>query len=137
MNPPARLVVDTDVISLIFRDDSRASFYLEVIDGCSLLVSFMTIAELHRWTLRRDWGVKRRLELEAFLSNFAMYNSDDILCERWAEVTEMGRKQGRPINCADAWIAATAFALDCPLVTHNPKDYEMIGGLQVISQIKS
>lgn len=68
----------------------------------------MTVAELDRWALRYDWGIQRRLQLEKFLSGFSVYESDRSLCQRWAEVTEVGRQAGRPINCADAWIAATA-----------------------------
>lgn len=125
------IVVDTDIVSLIFRQDSRAAFYREEIDGKHCFLSFMTVAELDRWALRFDWGIQRRLRLEDFLVSFAVYESDRSLCQRWAEVSELGRQAGRPIHCADAWIAATALELDCPLVTHNAKDYRMIPNLDI------
>jgi tRNA(fMet)-specific endonuclease VapC len=37
----------------------------------------------------------------------------------WAEVTVAAQSRGRRIECADAWIAATALRHDVPLVTHN------------------
>jgi predicted nucleic acid-binding protein len=43
------------------------------------------------------------------------------------------RRQGRPIQTADAWIAATALHLNVPLVTHNPHDYRGVIGLTVLS----
>ena len=41
--------------------------------------------------------------------------------------------RGYRIECADAWIAATALLYDIPLVTHNRNDYLGIPGLTVIS----
>ena len=35
---------------------------------------------------------------------------------------------------ADAWIAATALSLDCPLVTQNARHFADIPGLAVISE---
>jgi predicted nucleic acid-binding protein len=40
---------------------------------------------------------------------------------------------GRRIECADAWIAATALLYNAPLVTHNRADYLGVPGLSMIS----
>ncbi|MBI5154756.1 type II toxin-antitoxin system VapC family toxin, partial [Candidatus Poribacteria bacterium] len=85
------------------------------------------------WTLCRDWGIQRRSQLEVHLAQYSIYQSNRNLCERWAEVMEIGRKTGRPISCADAWIAATALELECPLITHNAKDFTMIPALEIRS----
>lgn len=45
------------------------------------------------------------------------------LCTKWAEVMVAAETSGRRIDCADAWIAATALLADVPLVTHNRADY--------------
>lgn len=58
---------------------------------------------------------------------------DEKLCGIWAQVTGDGRRTGRNIACADAWIAATAIALGCPLLTHNPSDFRGVAGLTVVS----
>lgn len=71
--------------------------------------------------------------LDRFLERFAVYDSDANLCERWAAITEQCYRAGRPINCADAWIAATALELGCPLATHNARDYETVRGLEVVT----
>ena len=126
-------VLDTDVVSILFRNDSRAAFYEHEVAGRNCFISFMTVAELDRWTLRHDWGPAKRSLLEGFVSKFTVYSSDRQLSFRWAEVVEAGRKLGRPVNCADAWIAATALELDCPLVTHNFKDFQALPGLIVRS----
>ena len=50
------VVVDTDVISFLFKRDSRAEWYRVSFDRKLLALSFMTIAELDRWALARNWG---------------------------------------------------------------------------------
>lgn len=50
------MVVDTDVVSYLFKRDSRAEAYRPHLTGRLLVVSFMTVAELDRWALERDWG---------------------------------------------------------------------------------
>ncbi len=46
-----------------------------------------------------------------------------------------GGSLGRSISCNDAWIAACAVKHGVPLVTHNAKDFEAIGGLKVVSEM--
>jgi peptidase E len=57
--------------------------------------------------------------MEEYLRNFIVYPFDRALCLKWAEVSDCARRNGRPIQCADAWIAATAVLHRIPLVTHN------------------
>lgn len=45
-----------------------------------------------------------------------------------------GKKNGKVIACADAWIAATALANGIPLVSHNGKHYSGVGGLSIICE---
>jgi len=39
-------IVDTDVVSMLFKGDSRAGLYRSYISGRLLGISFMTLAEL-------------------------------------------------------------------------------------------
>ena len=55
------------------------------------------------------------------------------LCTKWAEVTVEAQAAGRRIDCADAWIAATAVLTGSPLITHNRNDYLGVPGLTLIS----
>jgi predicted nucleic acid-binding protein len=51
----------------------------------------------------------------------------------WAEVTWEARRKGRPIQPADAWIAASALHYQVPLITHNAGDFAVIAGLEVLT----
>jgi tRNA(fMet)-specific endonuclease VapC len=95
-------VIDTDVISYIFKSDSRASLYFPHLDGNLGLISFMTLAELRQWSLVRDWGERRLRELELFLARYHVIQSDDYLCSLWAEIRRDALKHGSPIDTADA-----------------------------------
>jgi len=127
------VLLDTCIISFFLKTDERAKHYEPYVDNNRLVVSFMTIAELYRWTITKKWGLKRKLDLEKYLSKFIVYPFTDHLCYKWAEVVEEMKDKGNPISCADAWIAATALLLDIPIVTHNKKDFCEINHLKVIS----
>ena len=52
MMPTAEtVVVDTDVVSFLFRNDTRAARYRPYLTGRVLTISFMTLAELDQWVL--------------------------------------------------------------------------------------
>lgn len=128
------IAVDTDVLSYIFKGDTRSALYLPHLSGKLALISFMTLAELRQWSLLRNWGDARRRRLERFLQDYLVIHSDDQLCSKWAEATRSAIRNGRPIDTADAWVAATALLHGVPLVTHNRSHYLGIDGLTLISQ---
>jgi predicted nucleic acid-binding protein len=127
------VVIDTDVVSFMFKKDTRAVQFRQHLRGRTLLISFMTLAELHGWAIRNRWGQTRREQLFRHLARYGVHYPDALTCEQWAEVDSQARLKGRPITCADAWIAATALRLGVPLVTHNPSDYASAVGLTVLS----
>jgi predicted nucleic acid-binding protein len=127
------VVVDTDIASYVFKNHTLASLYYREIRGGLAYLSFMTIAELRRWTLQAAWGKQRLQSLDEYLQGFVVIPSSPDLCEKWAEVTVAAQAAGRRIDCADAWIAATALLYDLPLITHNRTDYLGVPGLRVIS----
>jgi len=128
------VVVDTDVLSFLYKRDTRARLYEPHLNDPPFIISFMSLAELRRWTIERGWGENRRQELEDYLKRYLVLHSDDLMCDWWAKAMTGARARGRSIGPADAWIAATALLLDVPLVTHNGTHYQGIEGLRVISE---
>src|SRR5580700_7006977 len=116
-------VVDTDVVSFLFKNDTRSQVYLPLLKDRKLLVSFMTEAELEQWILLAQWGAGRIQRFQWFMTGFAFVPSSRELILKWAEVMVSARASGRRIETADAWIAATAVLHGAALITHNPKDY--------------
>jgi tRNA(fMet)-specific endonuclease VapC len=129
------VVVDTDVVSFLFKRDTRAVSYEAHLMGKEMVISFMTLAELWQWAAQRNWGETKRRKLQRHIQTFTILHSDDELCLKWAEAVESGRRNGRPIDTADAWVAATALLHNVPVVTHNRKHFAGVDGLTIISTI--
>ena len=72
--------------------------------------------------------------MREYLERFVVLPYDRGLCTKWAHVTVAAQANGRRIDCADAWIAATALLADAPLITHNRSDYLGVPGLTLISR---
>jgi tRNA(fMet)-specific endonuclease VapC len=131
------VVIDTDVVSFLFKNHPLASMYLPEIAGRTAAISFMTVAELDRWALEAKWSVARRWRLREYIESFVVVPYSRDLCERWAEVTVAAQACGRRIECADAWVAASALFANAPLITHNRRDFESVPGLRLISHSTS
>ena len=79
-------VVDTDAVSMLFKGDSRAQGYRPHITGRLLGISFMTLAELERWSLERKWGTARTADLKQHLRNYAVLPATRELCRLGAHL---------------------------------------------------
>jgi tRNA(fMet)-specific endonuclease VapC len=128
------VVVDTNVVSYIFKKDTRGDLYQPILDGKLLMIAAQTFAELELMPLVNNWGKKRHTELRLDLKKYTVVETDETVCLFWAKIQANATKKGRPISVGDAWIAATALAYDVPLVTHNPSDFYNVPGLTVITE---
>lgn len=126
-------VVDTDVLSFWQKSDTRGSPYSRELAGRTLVVSFQTVAEQLRWAGERNWGDRRRSELESYLRQFLVYPYSVDLAREWADVMVATGRAGRGLSAGDAWIAATARLIGAPLATHNRRDFEAVPGLTLIT----
>lgn len=114
------VVVDTNVVSYIYRKDQRAEPYLSDMVRRRAVISFQTYEELLYGVLRRNWGERRRNELLDYVeANYEMIGYDRELVDACARLRATGDRGGNPLSQADAWIAATAILLDCPLLSHD------------------
>jgi len=128
------VVIDTDIVSYIFKKDTRAALYEPHLAQVPKFISFMTLAELRHWKFQSNWGKTKREKFEELLSDFGVIYADEEICNLWAEVTIDGLKKGRPINTADAWVASVTLMFDIPLVTHNRRHFESVENLHIISE---
>ena len=114
------VVVDTNVVSYIYRQDRRAEPYLNDMVGRRAVISFQTYEELLYGALRSNWGERRRNELLDYVeANYEMIGYDRELVNASARLRAAASDRGRPLSQADAWIAATAILLGCPLLSHD------------------
>jgi tRNA(fMet)-specific endonuclease VapC len=99
------LVVDTSVVSYILKKHSLAAAYWEILKNHRLGISFMTVAELYCWPLRRNWGEQKLVALRQHLRGYTILPYEDAISWEWAKIK---CRLGRPASDPDAWIAATA-----------------------------
>ena len=111
-------IVDTDVVLMLFKGDTRAIAYRAHITGKLLGISFMTLTELTRWALERACGTLRKLELAQHPTHYTVLPVSRELCIKWAEVSFGSQKTGAPdsnrrrVDCGE-----------CPLLSGSP-DYK-------------
>ena len=129
----SQIVVDTDVASYIFNWHSLAQRYSDALRGSELILSFMSVAELRMGAISAGWGNRRRLLLERFMQGFELVYADNNLYTVWASIRADARAAGRALSPQDAWISATALALDAPLATNNRRDFEYVQKLRLLS----
>src|ERR1700689_5412913 len=105
MDSATPVVVDTDVISFIFKDHSLAPAYQAILAGRSLTVSLITLAEIEYGMGAKNWGGRRRDLMGRFLSRFKPLLPDLDTANQWARIKSGCERKGRPISFPDAWIA--------------------------------
>ena len=136
MNSPDTpiVVLDTSVVSIIHNpSDSRSSYYEERIKGYRAVISFQTVEELLFGAYNAGWREKRENELRRNIAQYEVIWPNAVLVDISARLRCDRKKAGQELETADAWIAATAIMLECPLATDD-KDFDGIPNLEVIRQ---
>ena len=128
------VILDTDACSFFFKKDSRQERCRPHLLGQTLCVSFQTVAELYQWAETKGWGTQTRARMELWLRNFVILPYDNDTARAWAQIMVERKSKGQPVSAQDAWVAACALRHNCPLITHNVKDFKGITGLIVISE---
>jgi tRNA(fMet)-specific endonuclease VapC len=125
----SRLVVDTDVVSFLFKNHPIAKLYDSELLGHTLMLSFMTVAGSFSGS-----GARRGAPglIVTWILSW-LFLTIGRFATKWAEITVAAQARGYRIECADAWIASSALLYDIPLVTHNGSDYRGVPGLTLIS----
>lgn len=125
------IVLDTNVVSYIFSGDSLAEYYLDLIHGRRTIISFQTLEELLYGAYNHDWGARRRDRLARHLEQYDVVWPGRELADACARLRSERKAAGREMQIADAWVAATAILLKCPLASHD-RDFAAVPGLDLV-----
>jgi predicted nucleic acid-binding protein len=130
----ALVVLDTDVTSRVIKGTLPDSLAAKLV-GKQMIVSFVTVGELSRWTVLRDLGERRRTLVESWITSASIGAGLEV-ARKWGEITAYAQLRGRPRPLDDSWIAACCLAYELPLVTLNVKHFEDFAeheGLEIIT----
>lgn len=131
------VLVDTNVVSYIFKEDTRSEFYIPQIENKLAGIAAQTLAELEALPLLNAWSKSRHNLLREYVkTNYVFLEADEKVCLKWALIQAEAKKLGKPVAVGDAWIAATALTYSIPLITHNPKHFSNISGLKIVTEQK-
>lgn len=103
----SRILVDTDVVSFIFKRDTRADYFKPFLLHKTAAISFVTVAQLLYGAFKANWGSNRLNQLENHIKNYVVLPYDFLLCQSWAQLRVKCESEGYRIEYADAWIGAS------------------------------
>ena len=125
------ILLDTSVVSLMFKGDQRSDFCLAHVNGQRAVVCFQTIEEMWFGAYKSGWGAGQKNQLALHLEQYEVVWPDPETADISANLRVEREMSGRRLNTADAWIAATALRLSCPLASDDG-DFEGIPQLSLI-----
>ena len=117
LSNPSLIVLDTSVVSI--RRAESAPYYRERIVGRRAVISFQTLEELWFGAYKRNWGDRRKNALRRSLDQYEVMWPNSDLVRISAHLRSERERVGRRLNTGDAWVAATALLLECPLASHD------------------
>lgn len=117
------VVLDTDVASAAFLDLLPVSVRARLANKITC-ITFVTLGELTKWTVIRDWGPRKISDLEAWRRHVLVLPVTESVATVWGHLQARAQKRGRPRPVNDTWIAASCIVKGLPLITFNVKDFE-------------
>lgn len=76
------VVLDTDVASAVLRQRTSTSLARQLA-GKTLAITFVTVGELTKWTLVRQWGPQRTAGMQTFLSRLVVLPYSETVAGAW------------------------------------------------------
>lgn len=139
------VVADTNAISYLFdwHPRGQAEFYSKAFEGRNLLYSFQTLEEIRFGGFKNSqWGKTYLQEIEMYLrDNYEIVFPDDKIIRTCAELRAEAKLNNlKPtLLQPDAWIAATAVSLGCPVASSDLVFQSLadLGLLEVIASPKA
>ena len=120
-------VIDTNIVKMMDqpnRNLTARAFYRERLKGKELRVSFMTVHEVLWGIENAGYGRRRSRELMDLMSQYQVVRATDQVIAISAHLRHLLRR--RQPSMQDLFVASSALALGCPLVTDDRKLVEAL-----------
>ncbi len=130
--------LDTSFLVDLLRETRRgrggpASKHLEALADVELRVSVHVLCELFAGVELSDRGAEERAAVEALTGGFEVVSPAAGFASTYGRLLARLQSEGRLISTMDLLIATAAVLDGAPLVTGNPKHFERIPELDVVT----
>ena len=98
-------------------------------------ISVITVSELLHGVHRATGAhrIRRRATVDRILDQFSVVDITDRVAHVHAEVWAELERTGTSVGNHDMWIGATALTHGLGVITRNPRDFERVPGLRVVT----
>lgn len=123
------MLLDTSFLIDLMRGDEgavEAARQLET-DLVQQRLSAMTVYELFYGVARSDQSAAERSTVESVVSTKPVHPADDAVMRKAGRLAGALANEGQAVDDGDVVIAATAIALDEPVLTQNTAEYDRLG----------
>jgi len=141
------IVIDTCVFIHIIRETITGNNCLEALarfdEAPNIIISVVSKAELESFIVQNNWGRPKIKKLNKILNEITyidISNADDLLIDAYTQIDAFSKRKikdktgnfltgsARKMGKNDLWIAATAYALEIPLMTTDG-DFDHLNGV--------
>lgn len=123
--------LDTNIIIDLFRGDQKIKVAVAQFEH--YCITPIVLCELFKGAYLAAKKEEALKLIEEFISSAEIIEFDEFSCRIFGQQYAHLKKQGKLTQEADLMIGSVARAHNAILVTRNPKDFENIQGLKVIS----
>jgi tRNA(fMet)-specific endonuclease VapC len=126
-------LLDTDWIIRHLRGARAYTQTMLNIGATQLALCILSLAELYEGVYRSATPMADEQELLHFLSDKTILPITDDICRLFGDHRARLRQKNQLIGDIDLFIAATCLSHDLTLLTPNPRHFQRVPGLRVIS----
>jgi predicted nucleic acid-binding protein len=115
------ILVDTNIILYLLEGSDTL---VEILQGKDIYISFITELELIGYKYN---SIKREEQIFELLNDCSIISMNNLIKEKYVEI-----RKKHHLKLADTVIAATAIALNMPIITAD-KQFKTVSGLKLIA----
>jgi tRNA(fMet)-specific endonuclease VapC len=125
---PAVYMLDTDICSYVIKNHRELADAFIHHQNDDICISAITYAEL-LYGVKNACSSKIENEVKMFLSLVRIVDWSDAAARQYANIKDFLKRNGTPIGNMDMLIAASAIAINTPIVTNNKKHFSLVPNL--------
>ena len=110
-----KIILDTNIVSYLMKGGPLAEVYEPHVQNHLLAITFISVGELYFGAEKRNWGEKKRKELETTLRNFVVIPYDHEIARCYGRlVAERGNETESRLHPTMLGLPLALYDTACP-----------------------